>query len=103
MITVLIMDVDGTLTDGRIYVAPDGEAMKTFDVKDGYGIRRILPEHGITPVVITGRKSLTVERRAEELEIKHIYQGVADKKDCLCRVAAAMDIPYSQIACMGDD
>lgn len=67
------MDVDGTLTDGKIYMSPDGEAIKVFDVKDGYGIKEILPQFGIVPVVISGRNSAIMERRAKELGIRHLY------------------------------
>ena len=71
MIRILIMDVDGTLTDGKIYMGCQGEVMKAFDVKDGCGIKDILPEAGIIPVIITGRKSEIVKRRCEELNIEH--------------------------------
>ena len=63
-IKALVMDVDGTLTDGRIYIGSDGECMKAFNVKDGYGIAQILPKHGILPIIITGRASAITERRA---------------------------------------
>ena len=83
MIRILIMDVDGTLTDGKIYMGCQGEVMKAFDVKDGCGIKDILPEAGIIPVIITARKSEIVKRRSEELNIEHCYQGVRDKKEKL--------------------
>ena len=78
-VKLLIMDVDGTLTDGRIYIGADGEIFKAFDVKDGYGIHEILPQHGIVPAIITGRKSKIVEERAAELGIMELYQGRRDK------------------------
>ena len=62
MIRYLIMDVDGTLTDGKIYMGDNGEIFKAFSVKDGCGIHNILPENKITPVIITGRKSKIVEK-----------------------------------------
>ena len=65
---LLVMDVDGTLTDGRIYIGPQGEVMKAFDVRDGYAIAHILPQLGIVPVIITGRSSSIVEQRAKELK-----------------------------------
>ena len=64
----LVMDVDGTLTDGKIYIGQDGREFKTFDIKDGYGIRNILPEYGIEPVIITGKSSEIVRKRCEELK-----------------------------------
>ena len=73
-IKMLVMDVDGTLTDGRIYIGAAGEMMKAFDVKDGYGIAQ-LRKRGIVPVIITGRTSDIVSRRAEELGITELYQG----------------------------
>ena len=82
-IKLLVMDVDGTLTDGHIYMGPDGEVMKAFDVKDGYGIAHILPRYGIIPVIITGRRSQIVERRCAELGITELYQGVGDKLERL--------------------
>ena len=78
-IKMLVMDVDGTLTDGHIYVSADGEHMKAFHVQDGYAIAHMLPERGITPVIITGRSSKIVEKRAGELKISHLHQGVSDK------------------------
>ena len=85
-IKMLVMDVDGTLTDGKIYMGSDGEVFKAFDVKDGYAIAH-LHEVGIIPVIITGRKSKIVENRAKELNIKEVYQGVSDKVEKLKEVA----------------
>ena len=102
-VALLVMDVDGTLTDGSINMGPQGELFKSFDVKDGYAIRKILPEHGIVPVIITGRTSAIVENRARELGIEHLYQGVADKAACLHAVAEKLGVSLEQAACMGDD
>ena len=102
-IRMLVLDVDGTLTDGSINMGPAGELFKVFDVKDGYAIRNILPQHGIVPVIITGRTSAAVENRARELRIEHLYQGAADKVACLRAVSEKLDIPLEQAACMGDD
>lgn len=100
---MLIMDVDGTLTDGRIYIGPEGESMKAFHVQDGYGIAHILPQLGVTPVIITGRSSKIVEKRAAELKISHLYQGVADKLGKLKAVAHELGITPGEIAYIGDD
>ena len=78
-IKYLIIDVDGTLTDGKIYISNNGECFKVFDIKDGYGIHDILLPFGIMPIVITGRASRIVENRCRELEITELYQGVKNK------------------------
>lgn len=101
-IKMLVMDVDGTLTDGRIYIGVSGEAMKAFDVKDGYGIVQ-LAKQGIIPVIITGRNSEIVLRRAEELKITEVHQGVADKLEKLKEVASKYDVQAEDIAYIGDD
>ena len=82
-IKYLVMDVDGTLTDGKIYMSKDGEALKCFDIKDGLGIHDILPLLNIIPIIITGRKSRIVENRCSELGISIVFQGVEDKLECL--------------------
>lgn len=102
-IKLLVMDVDGTLTDGRIYIGSQGEVMKAFDVRDGYAIAHILPELGITPVIITGRSSAIVEQRAKELKITELHQGIADKLAKLQEVAARFSASADEIAYIGDD
>jgi 3-deoxy-D-manno-octulosonate 8-phosphate phosphatase (KDO 8-P phosphatase) len=100
---MLVMDVDGTLTDGHIYVGSEGEMMKAFHVQDGYGIAHILPRFGITPVIITGRSSRIVEKRAAELKIAHLHQGIGDKLAKLQEVAAELGATAEEIAYIGDD
>lgn len=78
-VKMLVMDVDGTLTDGKIYYYSDGTEGKAFDVKDGYAIKHFLPQMGIVPVIITGRISDIVSRRAEELGIREVHQGIQNK------------------------
>ena len=102
-IKMLVMDVDGTLTDGHIYVSAEGEMMKAFHVQDGYAIAHILPAKGIVPVIITGRSSRIVEQRAKELKIVHLHQGIADKLSKLKEVAAALGVTADEIAYIGDD
>ncbi len=82
-IKFLIMDVDGTLTDGKIYISSNGELMKGFNIKDGYGIKELLPRYKIEPVIITGRNSEIVKIRATELNIQYLFQGISDKKKLL--------------------
>lgn len=101
-IKMLVMDVDGTLTDGRIYIGPNGELMKAFDVKDGYAIAR-LRNYGIEPVIITGRKSEIVQERAKELNITELHQGVEDKLDKLKAIALTYKVKSDEIAYIGDD
>ena len=94
-----IMDVDGTLTDGKIYMSPIGEAMKVFCIKDGCGIHDILIPLNITPIVITGRNSEIVSKRCEELGIDRVYQGISKKETVLKEITT----DYSKIAFIGDD
>lgn len=102
-IKILVMDVDGTLTDGKIYMGSEGEVMKAFDAKDGLGIRRILPTLDIAPIVITGRKSAIVERRCGELGIESIFQGVDDKLQKLKLIVDDVGCDLRQVAYVGDD
>ncbi len=97
------MDVDGTLTDGMIYMGVDGEMMKAFNIKDGYGIAVLLPQRGITPVVITGRWSEIVTERCKELKIKHRFQDVKDKLETLHKFLAKQGGTLSECAYIGDD
>lgn len=97
------MDVDGTLTDGKIYMSASGEFIKVFDVKDGLAIHDILPSLHIIPVVITGRTSEILIRRCEELNIEHLYQGVRNKKEKLCQLVSNLQISLNEVAYMGDD
>lgn len=102
-IKMLVMDVDGTLTDGHIYMGPEGEVMKAFNCQDGYAIAQLLPKLGIIPVIITGRRSKIVEKRAAELKITHLYQGVADKLPVMQKLADELGISRGEIAYIGDD
>ena len=101
-IKLLAMDVDGTLTDGRIYIGPEGEVMKAFDVKDGYGIVQFKKNGGI-PVIITGRQSKIVEQRCKELGIKELHQGVSDKLACLKEIVDQYGLTSEEVAYIGDD
>jgi 3-deoxy-D-manno-octulosonate 8-phosphate phosphatase (KDO 8-P phosphatase) len=102
-IKMLVMDVDGTLTDGKIYMGQDGEILKVFNVKDGYAIHEILPKYNIIPVIITGRTSRIVENRAKEIGITHIYQGIEDKTGLLRKLVQEINISMSDVAYIGDD
>lgn len=102
-IKYLIMDVDGTLTDGKIYMGSDNEVFKAFNVKDGYGIYNILRTSGIIPVVLTGRTSKIVENRCEELKIQYMYQGISNKLDKLIELVDEWNCSFDNIAYIGDD
>lgn len=99
MIKFLVMDVDGTLTDGKIYIGNDGEIMKAFSIKDGCGIHDILLPAGIIPVIITGRKSKILENRCKEIGINEIHQGISNKIEKLISVTSDL----STVAYIGDD
>lgn len=101
-IKMLVMDVDGTLTDGKIYMSANSELMKAFNIKDGYAIAR-LRAHGIEPVIITGRKSEIVSQRCAELKITELYQGIENKSYKLRDVCKKYCIDLSQVAYIGDD
>lgn len=103
MIKYLVMDVDGTLTDGKVYIGNDGEVMKAFSIKDGCGIREILMPAGIIPAIITGRKSKIVENRCAELGITEIYQGEHDKVSRLLAILEQAGATLAQTAYVGDD
>lgn len=101
-IKILVLDVDGTLTDGKIYMSATGELMKAFNIKDGYALVR-MSLFGIIPVIITGRKSQIVEERCRELKIKEIHQGVDNKADKLREVCEKYNVDLKQCAYIGDD
>jgi len=97
------MDVDGTLTDGKVYIGTHGEAMKAFNIKDGAGIHDILIPRGLIPVIITGRKSSIVSQRCMELGIVEIYQNVRDKVEKLIDVLNNKSLGLENAAYIGDD
>lgn len=102
MIKLLVLDVDGTLTDGKIYMSAQGELMKAFNIKDGLVLARLV-DHGVIPVILTGRESTITLRRCEELKITAVFQGIADKAGKIREIAAEFHCDLSEIAFMGDD
>ena len=102
MINYLFLDVDGTLTDGKIYMGQNGEIMKAFNIKDGCGIHDILSPSGIIPVVITGRISDIVLHRCQEIGISEVYQGVSNKLETLMSIVGDKS-NLKNVAYMGDD
>jgi 3-deoxy-D-manno-octulosonate 8-phosphate phosphatase (KDO 8-P phosphatase) len=101
-IRLLLLDVDGVLTDGNLLYSGSGEESKSFNTQDGFGLR-LLGEAGIDVGVITARKSEVVARRAAELKMRYIYQGVASKNEAFRDVMKVSGLKPYQIAYMGDD
>jgi 3-deoxy-D-manno-octulosonate 8-phosphate phosphatase (KDO 8-P phosphatase) len=101
-IRMLVLDVDGVLTDGRLYFGPRGEALKLFHVRDGLGIQQVA-KAGIEVAVISGRKSKMVDVRCRELGVEHVHQGAKDKLAVLDKLCARLKIEPSACACVGDD
>jgi 3-deoxy-D-manno-octulosonate 8-phosphate phosphatase (KDO 8-P phosphatase) len=101
-IKLLILDVDGVMTDGRIIYDANGTESKFFNVKDGHGIKMV-QRAGIQVAIISGRKSLVVELRARELAIDTVYQGALDKLVPFQEILATQGLDASQVAFMGDD
>jgi 3-deoxy-D-manno-octulosonate 8-phosphate phosphatase (KDO 8-P phosphatase) len=101
-IAAAIFDVDGVLTDGRIYLSERGEEFKAFSTLDGHGLK-LLVQGGITPVVITGRDSPAVRRRVADLGIAHAVFGAADKLAAATPVLAQLGLGWDRVAAMGDD
>jgi 3-deoxy-D-manno-octulosonate 8-phosphate phosphatase (KDO 8-P phosphatase) len=95
-------DVDGVLTDGRIYVGEGGEVFKAFSTLDGHGLK-LLAQGGITPIVITGRDSPAVRRRMADLGIAHAAFGAADKRAAAEPLLAGLGLAWSEVAAIGDD
>lgn len=101
-IKLLILDVDGVLTDGSIVYSSNGEEIKTFNVHDGYGIE-LLRQQGIPVAIITGRTSQIVEKRAKDLKIEDLIQGTIDKVPAAEKFAKKYNITFEEMAFMGDD
>ncbi len=101
-IKYLILDADGVLTDSRITYTDEGVEIKSFNVKDGHGIK-LLMRAGIGVAVITGRYSKALEHRAHDLQIEHVVQGAKDKKAALLDFAEEIGLAPGEMAYMGDD
>jgi 3-deoxy-D-manno-octulosonate 8-phosphate phosphatase (KDO 8-P phosphatase) len=101
-IRLLVLDVDGVMTDGRLWFGPDGEVMKAFHVRDGVGIKAVLGA-GIEVAIISGRRSAAVERRAAELGIRHVRQGCDNKAQALRELLAELGVAAADAACVVDD
>ncbi len=102
MIELITLDVDGCMTDGKITYTTQGEEIKSFNVKDGLAIASWI-KMGKKVAIITGRESKIVKKRAEELRIDYIYQGVNDKLEVLEEILSKTQLDFSQVAGIGDD
>ena len=101
-VKLLILDVDGTLTDGRLYYGASGEEMKVFHVHDGYGIKQ-WHDAGGRSAIISGRKSAIVKKRAEELGIEFVYQDRDDKATAFAELLPAANVSVDECCFVGDD
>ena len=98
----LLLDVDGILTDGKIFIDSYGNELKTFHIHDGHGIY-LLKQSGVGVGIISGRSSRSVEYRAKELNITEVYQGITDKVSVYKQIAGKYNLTEDQVAFMGDD
>ena len=101
-IAAAIFDVDGVLTDGRVYVGEAGEVFKAFSTLDGQGLK-LLAAGGIVPIVVTGRDSPSVRRRVAELGLPHAAFGAGDKLAAALPILASLGLGWDRVAAMGDD
>ena len=99
---LLILDVDGVLTDGRLYYGADGAELKAFNALDGSAMKRLMAA-GIAIAIISGRTSAALERRCVELGVVHVYAGMDDKAEALAALCAATAIDPKRMAHVGDD
>ena len=97
-----IFDVDGVLTDGRIYIGEHGETVKAFSTLDGHGLK-LLAQGGIEPVIVTGRDSPAVRRRVADLGLRHAVYGAGDKLAAAEAVLAQLQLDWDDTAAIGDD
>jgi 3-deoxy-D-manno-octulosonate 8-phosphate phosphatase (KDO 8-P phosphatase) len=101
-IKMLVLDVDGVMTDGSIIMDSDGREMKNFNVRDGHGLVMI-QRHGIQVAILTGRTSAVVDHRARDLKITEVYQGALNKKEIFAQILEKNNLTPETIAYMGDD
>jgi 3-deoxy-D-manno-octulosonate 8-phosphate phosphatase (KDO 8-P phosphatase) len=101
-IRLLVLDVDGVMTDGKIIMNDMGREIKNFNVKDGHGIK-ILMKYGIDVILLTGRRSAVVEHRAKDIGIEEVHQGIFNKREKFEEILRNKSFNYENIAFMGDD
>ncbi len=103
MIKLIVLDVDGTLTNGKITYSNSGEELKSFDVADGLAVATWTKIFKKPVAIITGRTSKIVEKRAKELDIKYLYQGIKNKDEILEDILKKENISWNEVAAIGDD
>jgi 3-deoxy-D-manno-octulosonate 8-phosphate phosphatase (KDO 8-P phosphatase) len=101
-VRLLVLDVDGVLTDGRLYYGPRGHLLQAFHVRDGHGIKAVQAQ-GIAVAVISGRRARGVTLRCRELGVRYVYQGVGDKLARLRQLCARLGIDLNACVAIGDD
>ncbi|HLD13797.1 MAG TPA: HAD family hydrolase [Burkholderiales bacterium] len=101
-IKLVLFDVDGVLTDGRLLIGDDGQEYKAFNSKDGHGIK-MMQRHGVATGIITGRTSKVVEHRVRDLNIQHVHQGCAEKLPVYRQLLTHLGLQPEQTAFVGDD
>jgi 3-deoxy-D-manno-octulosonate 8-phosphate phosphatase (KDO 8-P phosphatase) len=101
-IRLLVLDVDGVLTDGRLLYDTEGRESKSFHVRDGYGMQQVMAA-GVTVAVISGRRSPAAAARLAELKVPHVFLGRNDKREVFDQLLAELGVPASDVACVGDD
>ena len=99
---LMAFDIDGVMTDGRLYFSPNGDEMKTFFSRDGLGLK-MLARSGVKLAIITGRDSAIVARRAENLGIDLVFQGVENKRSVMAKLLEREGLSFAQAGYMGDD
>lgn len=102
MIRLLLLDVDGVLTDGGLFYGADGEQLKRFNVRDGLGIKQLMAS-GVAVAIVSSRDSLALRRRAADLGITHLHAGVAHKASTATALQHDLDISHAETAAIGDD
>jgi 3-deoxy-D-manno-octulosonate 8-phosphate phosphatase (KDO 8-P phosphatase) len=103
MIKLIVLDVDGTLTNGKIIYTSNGDELKEFDVKDGLAVATWTKKLNKKAAIITGRESQLVEKRAKELGVTHLYQKIHNKDEILEDILKVENISWSEVAIIGDD
>ena len=98
----MLFDVDGVLTDGKLWYGPAGEALKSFSALDGHGLK-LLMQSGVAVGLLSGRNSPAVTVRAAELGIAHVLQGIEDKRGAFETLSAKLGIPAAEVGFMGDE
>jgi 3-deoxy-D-manno-octulosonate 8-phosphate phosphatase (KDO 8-P phosphatase) len=102
-IRLVVLDVDGTMTDGRLYYGAQGEAFKAFDVRDGHGLRLLSTHGGVKLAALTGRRADLVVQRCKELSIDHVVGQSRAKGAAIEKICAELGVPPADTAFMGDD